>query len=289
MLLRILLFVVLAVGTACVGAVAWTMLPAAPPAVSGHVAKPVVIPKVAILAAARSLRPGSLIKPEDLGVVQQPANEVPSGASQDTPQERAALTGAMVRRPLGESQPILAPDVVRPGDHGFLAAVLGPEMRAVTIGVDVVSGTAGLIWPGDRVDVILTQSLDDPSLSAGRRVAAQTVLSGARVIAIDQQMVQGQVPEGATPPGNRTVTLEVSGAAAERVLVAAKLGHLSLSVLSSTAPATGVAPPQDAAAQADHVTWAGDVSPALGTTDAHAPPTSVHVFQGDADSKEFHF
>ena len=90
---------------------------------------------------------------------------------------------------------------MRPGDHGFLAAVLKQGMRAVTVGVDAVSGTAGLIWPGDRVDVILTQSMDDPKLPPGRRVAAETVLQDARVIAIDQVLVQGGVPDAPDTAG----------------------------------------------------------------------------------------
>ena len=67
------------------------------------------------------------------------------------------VAGAMVRRSLAPNEPILAGDVLNPGDRGFLAAVLGTGMRAVTVGVDPVSGTAGLIWPGDHVDVVLTQ------------------------------------------------------------------------------------------------------------------------------------
>ena len=219
----------------------------------------------------------------------------------------------MIRRSLGEGQPIIPADVVRPGDQGFLAAVLGPNMRAITVAVDAVSGTAGLIWPGDRVDLILTQALDNPTLTAGRRVAAETVLSDARVIAIDQQIVQGQAPEGTVTPATRTATLEVTAAAAERVLVAARLGKLALSVLSAdrssevavTGPNVAPEPPGDAGTPPRSpvksnpaiapgkptigVTWAGDVSPALGSGETRDAPVMVHVFQGGSDSKEFHF
>jgi pilus assembly protein CpaB len=186
-------------------------------------------------------------------------------------------------------------------------------MRAITVAVDAVSGTAGLIWPGDRVDLILTQALDNPTLTAGRRVAAETVLSDARVIAIDQQIVQGQAPEGAVIPATRTATLEVTAAAAERVLVAARLGKLALSVLSAdrsgeigvispdTAPRSladeASPPPQSPIKSAANapakptigVTWAGDVSPALGSGETRDAPVMVHIFQGGSDSKEFHF
>ena len=67
----------------------------------------------------------------------------------------------MVRQTLLQHQVILPADIMRPGDHGFLAAVLTPGRRATSIGVDAVSGTAGLIWPGDHVDVILTQEMPE--------------------------------------------------------------------------------------------------------------------------------
>ena len=55
---------------------------------------------------------------------------------------------------------------MRPGDHGFLAAVLAAGMRAVTVGVDATTGAAGLIWPGDRVDLILTQTIQAATTAA---------------------------------------------------------------------------------------------------------------------------
>jgi len=299
MLARILVFAMLAVGIIGGGVVAWSLL--ASPAPAPVASEPVQV-KALVLAAAHALRGGVLIKPEDLVAKEVIKADVPDGASLDTPQGRSGLTGAMIRRSVSEGQPILPSDVVHPGDHGFLAAVLGPNMRAITVAVDAVSGTAGLIWPGDRIDLILTQTLDDPTLAAGRRIAAETVLSDARVIAVDQQIVQGQAPDGSVAPANRTATLEVTSAQAERVLVAGRLGKLSLSVLAAdrltetTAPAAvraeTISPAPTPAAPArspSGVTWAGDVSPALGGGDARKAPAMVHVFQGSADGKEFHF
>jgi pilus assembly protein CpaB len=310
MILRIALFVMLALGIVGAGAVAWVVL--APASTAPVADAPAPVSKSVVLVAAHPLRAGSLIKPEDLTAQEMVTTELPMGVSNDTPQSRGSLTGSMIRRSLGEGQPIIPADVVRPGDHGFLAAVLGPNMRAITVAVDAVSGTAGLIWPGDRVDLILTQALDNPALTAGRRVAAETVLSDARVIAIDQQIVQGQAPEGTAPPATRTATLEVTAAAAERVLVAARLGKLALSVLSAdrsgetavtglnTAPgpfageAGKPSPVKSTAAiapgkQTAGVTWASDVSPALGSGETRDAPVMVHIFQGGSDSKEFHF
>ena len=146
--------------------------------------------------------------------------------------------GAMVKRNLGAGEALRSDDLMRPTDHGFMAR-WSPGMRAVTINVDAASGSSGLIWPGDRVDLILTQMNTDPNLSVGRRVSAHTVLSNVRVVAIDSQLVSA--PNRNAPASldaqNRTVTLEVDEEQAQRVAVGMRLGRLSVSVRASSAVA----------------------------------------------------
>ncbi|MGC8525300.1 MAG: Flp pilus assembly protein CpaB [Acidibrevibacterium sp.] len=278
MALRLALFVLMALGLAGFGAVLW--IGAHPPA-----PRAVAVPPEKILVAARPLRGGSLLKPEDVTTADVAPGAAPEGASRDTPAARTSLYGAMVRRSLAIGEAILPAEIMRPGDHGFLAAVLGPDMRAVTVAVDIVTGSAGLIWPGDRVDLILTQTLDPQSAPPSRRVAAETVLANVRVIAIDQQLVQGASPDAPDQKAARTVTLEVSPQGAEEVTVAAKLGHLSLVVRAAD---PGTAPTPTAARPS--ITWAGKVSPALVEGDApHGASKTMRVYQGGADGKEFHF
>ena len=170
-----------------------------------HPPAPVVVQmqKVNVLAAAGTLRAGTLLKPDDIEIREVPEGEVPTGARRDTPQARSELFGAMVRQTLLAHQMVLPADVMRPGDHGFLAAVLTPGKRATSVGVDAVSGTAGLIWPGDHVDLILTQQIEDANVPIGRRYAGETVLKDVRVIAIDQQLVQGGGSTGADTSQHR--------------------------------------------------------------------------------------
>lgn len=238
-------------------------------------------PPIGLIAAAGLLRPGVLLKPADMAVRQVPRGEQPEGSVEDTPAARSELVGAMVRRPIAAGAPFLPEDVLRPGDHGFLAAVLRPGKRAATVAVDAVSGSAGLIWPGDAVDVILTQLLELPGLAPGHRVAAETVLRDARVIAIDQLLAGGLPPVGLEKESNRTVTLEVNAADAEKVQVAVRIGRLSLVVRS--AEAGGV---QDAV---NGPTWAADVSPALAGARAPIPANVLRVFTGSSEGKEFRF
>jgi pilus assembly protein CpaB len=159
-------------------------------------------------------------------------------------------------------------------------------MRAVTIGVDAITGTAGLIWPGDHVDVLLTHQMDDPNRPVGRRIAAETVLVDVRVIAIDPQLVQGAAPGTADAKPAATVTLEVTSPESERVSVAGRLGKLSLVVRSARSPDEDGSPKSQPS-----ITWAGDVSPALSGEPVIAPPISVviRVFRGGADGQEYRF
>lgn len=275
MLLRVVFFVLMALGLIGFGTVAWIATRPPPSAVAA--VEPPPAPKKPVLVAAHPLREGDLLKPEDLTVHDVP---VPAGASflPDAPDARRGFAGSMVRRAMAGGEPFNAADIIRPTDHGFLAAVLGPGMRAVTIGVDATSGAAGMVWPGDRVDLILTQAIAEANVAPGRRVAAETVLSDVRVIAIDQPT------QGSTPGETRTVTLEVTQAAAERVSVAMRLGRLSLSVRASAGTQPAVATGQS------NTTWARDVSPALGN-DAPPPEADkvVRVFQGSGEVREFKY
>jgi len=251
MILRIALFALMAFGLLGFGTVAWIAgHPQDPPRSATETEAP-----RAVLALARDVRAGTLLKSDDLTTRTPTADTISAGhLVPDTPDARSGLVGGMARRALRANEFLKPDDVLGPGDHGFLAAVLTPGMRAVAVAVDPVSGTAGLIWPGDRVDVILTQANEDQSLPVGRRVAAETVFRDARVIAIDQQIVRSAVPGpgDATPP--RTVTLEMTQAEAERVQVAARIGRLSLSVRAadqsggrSAIPRPAVPPPSGVA------------------------------------------
>jgi pilus assembly protein CpaB len=277
-MLRTVLFLFMGAGVLAFSFVAWVSLhpPAAPAP---------VLAKVTVLAAAGTLRAGTLLKPDDIEAREMLENEAPAGARRDTPQARAELFGAMVRQTLLAHQVVLPADVMRPGDHGFLAAVLTPGWRATSVGVDAVSGTAGLIWPGDHVDLILTQDIPDTTggNNGGTRIAAETVLKDVRVIAIDQQLVQGGAAS-ASEPSARTVTLEVTPEDVERVAVATKLGHLSLAVRPVDA-----APGGNDSADSHPVTWAKDVSRAYTPIKGpDAPQQTVHIFSGTTE-QEVHY
>jgi pilus assembly protein CpaB len=259
-----------------------------------------VVVRTSLLIAARPLRAGAQLRPEDLAssVFEGTA---PAGTLMDTQAVRLEIAGGLIRRSIGVGEQLQVNDVLRPGEHGFLAAVLGPGMRAISIGVDAVSGAAGLIWPGDRVDVILTQTLDEGGAPIGRRIAGETVMASVLVLAVDQQLVQGASIEtgsglGGIVPGGRTVTLEVSPRDAEKLSVASRIGRLSLSVrsaLKQPGPLSDVT-----GANGEPVTWGDDVSGALRAPSGPVeqrnlgpgiPAPPMRIFNGPARSEEVRF
>jgi pilus assembly protein CpaB len=138
-----------------------------------------------------------------------------------------SLAGAVVRRPIHLGEPILASDLMKSGDGGFLSAVLGEGMRAVTSAVNVTSGNAGFISPADRVDLLLTHHIQNGGKS--EQVVTETFARDVRVLAVDQAL---ENPENKAILA-KTVTLEVTPLQAEQISVAAELGKISVSLVST--------------------------------------------------------
>jgi len=230
-------------------------------------------PKNEILVATVPLAAGTLLRAQDVTwqVVPRPVDpgEIvrPSeGARQTKPEideeTRAVVYGAAMRpaHDTAAGEPIRRGSIVRPGDRDFLQVVLTPGARAISIPVITGGASTGLLFPGDRVDVILTQNFKGESTTITRRSVSETVVENLRVLAIDALDVKSGGSFG------RTVTLEVTPEQAEKVNVATELGKLSLTLRSVSGPDGLVATSTAGPGRATGVkpTWAGDVSPALG-------------------------
>jgi pilus assembly protein CpaB len=278
MLLRILVMLSLIVTAAGLGAAGMLMLaPAAPPpAAEIQAAAPPPPPvRARMLVAARALPAGTLLKEEDFAIREVAPESLPENAVPPTDEARAELRGAMLRHFMEPGAPLDRAQYLRPRDRGFLAAVLAPGKRAISIGVDVVTGAAGLIWPGDQVDLILTQELGATDAPLARRIVGETMLTDVRVIAVDQQITQGASgSEATTNRVARTVTLEVTATQAERVAVGSRLGRVALTVRAIGLEQVLLA--GDPAASL----FGEDVSPALARAGLNQG-LSMRVIQGD--------
>ncbi|MFL9963018.1 Flp pilus assembly protein CpaB [Paraburkholderia sediminicola] len=229
-----------------------------------HQSKPVVQTQKVLVSAA-DLPQGLLLRDEDLGWKAVPVANVPPGAIISGAPDALELKGALLRHAAASGTVLVAEDVILPSAPGFLAATLKPEMRAVSVAVDDVSGNAGLIQPGDYVDLLLTQQMDRRTDSPDLAVSSETVVEHVRVLAVGSEIKRPKNGDAPDVLGNRarTVTLEVTPRMGEVVSVAARLGSLSLALRSFATASRDPAASTPASAAQPAPVWAGDISRAV--------------------------
>lgn len=183
-----------------------------------------------VLVAQRALPIGTILTADSVSFQPWPKELVRDAYYLDGEADISSLLGTVVREPVTAGGPLTRGSLVSPKDRGFLAAALGAGMRAITVPVTIKSGVGGFIFPGDRVDVLLSQSVkgeDGPALNA-----VETIVRNVRVLATDQSTTTAKVDGVTVVKTFRTVTVEVTPRIAEKVAVAQTIGSLSLSLRS---------------------------------------------------------
>lgn len=268
------------------------LTPPKPVAVVKTEAPPPPPPRHAILVAAHDMVPGDFIDASHVDwqeVDEKPARNMFFVRDEDKPEQ---LFGGTVRRRVQAGQALGVNVVVRPGEPGFVAAVLQPGMRAVSIPTSRLESSFGLVSSGDRVDVILGLKRDDPVNAASQtsgapHLAAQTILRDVRVLALNNQVrsdlrvrqdddkAKDQDKRGTT--NFETVMLEVTSQEALKLAVAKEIGTLQLALR-----------PARVDAEEDEL-YDDGVTTLRGTTDVYASTassggatTSVRAFRGSS-------
>jgi pilus assembly protein CpaB len=176
---------------------------------------------VRVLAARQPLNYGATIKPGNLQWVEWPKSLVPSGAYTSA-EELMGAKGDQKRIVLRSIEPgelVLESKITKIGESPRMSMNLGAGMRAVSISIDAVSGVAGFVNAGDRVDILLTRTQQG-------QLTSSVILQDITIIAVDQR----SNAEGATPRLGRTVTVEVDTTQAQKLAVARQVGKLSLTL-----------------------------------------------------------
>lgn len=185
-----------------------------------------------VLVATRALPVGTIIDASALKFQPWPKELVENAYYLRNGTDMSKLIGTVVRLPVTAGQPLTQGQVVKPGDRGFLAAALAPGMRAVTVPVSAQTSVAGFVFPGDHIDLILTQSVDGGGNGPPLK-ASETMIRNLRVLATDQRTGDQKDDAGNTVVQTfSTVTVEATPKMAEQIAVAQTIGTLSLSLRS---------------------------------------------------------
>lgn len=280
--------VILLVGALIIAAItafmARSLIVGSPAPQAAAAAVPIDGPEV--LVATRALPVGTILDATSLRYQPWPKDLVENVYYIKKPGfDPKTLTGTVVRNAITAGQPLTQGALVKPGDRGFLAAALGPGMRAVTVPVQATTSVAGFVFPGDRIDLILTQSVsgggDGPPLKA-----AETIMRNLRVLATDQRTDNTVGEDGKTMVKTfSNVTIEATPKIAEEIAVAQTLGSLSLSLRSIA----------DNSTELEQAIASGDVSmpddpkaeKAMLTRIASAPSTGSASMATGADVSRF--
>ncbi|WP_137700744.1 Flp pilus assembly protein CpaB [Marimonas lutisalis] len=180
------------------------------------------VEKPTLVVAAEGLTFGERLTPVKLREIEWAGAIRPEGSFEkisdlvvDDTEENARF--ALANMATGE--PILASRITLPGVRAKLSTQLTPGMKAISIRVNDVLGVAGFVLPGDRVDVLLTRGGRENSY-------VDVLLQGVKVLAIDQ-IADDRKDK---PSVVRTVTFEVNTQEAQKLVLAANVGTLSLAL-----------------------------------------------------------
>ena len=222
--------------------------------------------KPKVWVARETLEVGTFVDAADLQAIDWPESARQPSYLLTTEFRADDLAGAVVRDRLVKGDPVTLERVVKPGERGFLSAVLLPGMRAITIGIDNVTGNAGLVLPGDRVDLILTQIIENNE-TGSRLSASETVATALRILAVGTRLSTATNSEDIDDRVS-SVTLEATPRQAEQIAVSDVLGSLSLSLRSLPATESDAIEDELATSAADltkpdGATFAYEVSKAL--------------------------
>jgi pilus assembly protein CpaB len=183
---------------------------------------PAPAPTLQVLVARNAIHTGQIVKPDDMRWQSWPQGSLAPTYIVEGKRPLSDFVGAVVRGGIAAGEPISEGKLVLAGTRGFMAAVLQPGTRAVSIPITATSAVSGFIYAGDRVDVLLTHVLRGQQ---GQHPATETILRYARVIAMDQKL---DFSPGDKPEIARTATLELTPKQSELVTLAVKMGELSL-------------------------------------------------------------
>ena len=172
-----------------------------------------------VIIAAHDVSAGSMLADDDLDTTKLAVDSAPAGAFTDS----TAVVGRVSAVSLAKGQTIVDSWLAPKGTAAGLQAVIPSGMRAFTIDVNEISGVAGYITPGCRVDIV--QTLHDATTN---QPVARCVAQNVEVTAVGTRQAAGalDIPH--------SVTLLVTPLQAETIELASSNGRPRL-VLRSAA------------------------------------------------------
>lgn len=172
-----------------------------------------------VVVADANLEVGVRIDKAMLKTVQWPVDGVPENAFRSI-EDAAGKEPRVVLQEMVRGEVVLQHKLSGEGARGGLTPRIPKEMRAITISVNEVRGVAGFVLPGDRVDLMLTSTLQHKS----QRLTTRTLMQNALVLGVAQEASYTKD----APMVVKSVTLLVTPLQSRKLILAQAIGTLTL-------------------------------------------------------------
>jgi pilus assembly protein CpaB len=193
-----------------------------------------------VLVASHELTFGSVLTPADMRWQNWPKANVPDGVIRKSasPNAIADIAGSVLRSNFSGGEPFRQERLVKGANTNFMAAILTPGMRAVSINIEAsgANTAGGFVLPNDHVDVLHTIHDDTTAKAGGDGYVTEPLLTNIRVLAIGQTV---QEKNNERVISGTSATLEVTPRQAAVLILAQRVGQLSL-ILRSMADTNAI-------------------------------------------------
>lgn len=176
-----------------------------------------------IYVALTDVGMGEKLNPQNVKLEPWPKDRVPNGALT----ELEEIEGRLTKTRLFAGEPIMEAKLLSKDADGQGSAALIPKgLRVVSVRVDSVSGGAGLILPGNRVDVMV-HVVRNPSRGI-EETGTKTVLQDIQVFAVNDLFTRDPRDRDETSISAKTISLLVNPSQAQLVMLASEIGTIRL-------------------------------------------------------------
>lgn len=129
-----------------------------------------------VVSAAMPIPYGTKVEGRHLKYIEVPDDAAPAGHFSSAEEVEGRVSTVEIAR--GEI--LVANRFAKHTSGSTLAALVGENMRALSVRVNDVIGVAGFLLPGNRVDVLASRRV------GGQRAVTETILRNIKVLAVDQ-------------------------------------------------------------------------------------------------------
>jgi pilus assembly protein CpaB len=134
------------------------------------------------------------------------------------------IAGRVLSRPVRGGETILNSHLAQGAGAGF-SAQLPEGMRALTVPVDEEASIAGMLAPGDRIDLLFTTAAANDSVTVPLLSAVAVIATGVRT-----QSNENALSARLQSSPFRTITVAVTPADAARITLAQEAGRISVAL-----------------------------------------------------------